>query len=173
MIIDIPSGHHGRRRENHEIQGVVLHAIGEWVVDATNVGGKGNGYVWHCTDWLRAIGRSCHAFVLPDGRIVREVDTRYKAWHARGFNTAYCGIEFALPGVWPYGKFQKAMDGLRPEASYTEAQIKAGVEWCRARALEHDFQITNETVRTHQQVDPGRKKDPGAIFPLDEFIGSI
>ena len=129
----------------------------------------GKGFVWHCTDWLRAIGRSTHVFALPDGRGVREVDSWYKAWHAKGFNSRTVGIEFVLPGVWPYGKFIAAMDGER-EAAYTTKQIAFGADWCRARSLEHGFPLTHETVRTHRQVDPERKHDPGVIFPLEAFL---
>ena len=169
-IVDIPNGAHGRRRQPGEIEGVVLHAIGEWVVDATNLGGKGKGYVWHCTDWLRAIGRSCHAFALPDGRIVREVDSWYKAWHAKGWNSKTVGIEFCLPGVWPYEKFQAAMDGRREEAKYTRAQLDSGAEWARARGVEHSFPISRDTVWTHRSIDPARKKDPGVIFPFEIWL---
>lgn len=152
---------------------VVLHAIGEWVVDSTNLGGKGRGYVWHCTDWLRAIGRSTHAFVLPDGLIVREVDSHYKAWHARGHNSRSVGIEFALRGVWPYHKFQAAMRGERDDAAYTPAQTQAALSWVRARAAEHAFRLTEHSVRTHQQLDPERKLDPGSIFPLGTFLSAV
>lgn len=168
-IVDIPNGAHGRRRRPGEITGITLHAIGEWVVDATDAAGGGKGRIYHCTDWLRAIGRSTHVFALPDGRGVREVDSWYKAWHAAGYNTSTVGIEFVLAGVWPYEKFQKAMEGRRPEAVYTDAQIAFGVEWCQARSVEHGFPLTDETVRTHASRSPGRKKDPGVIFPLADF----
>lgn len=173
-IVDIPNRHHGReRRSDEDIRGVVLHAHAEWVVDTNGDGGKGMGYIWHCTDWLRAIGLSCHAFVLPDGRIVREVDSGYKAYHAGDYNHRSVGLEFVLGGVWPYVEFQEAMDGRRPEARYTDAQIEAGAEWVRARSVEHSFPLTDETVWTHRGIDPGRKKDPGVMFPLERFMGML
>lgn len=173
MIVDIPNGSHGRRRREGEVDQVVLHAIGEWVVDATNLGGKGRGQVWHCTDWLRAIGRSTHAFVLPDGLVVREVDSWYKAWHARGHNSRSVGLEFVLRGVWPWNKFQAAMRGERDDAAYAPAQLRAAEDWVRARAIEHDFRLTELSVRTHRQLDPERKLDPGDVFPLDDFLAAV
>ena len=168
-IVDIPNPHRGTQRSNDTIEGVVLHGHGEWVVDANDAAGQGRGCVWHCTDWLRAIGLSCHAWALPDGRIIREVDSRFKASHAAGYNRRSVGIEFVLEGVWPYDDFQEAMDGNRPEAAYTDAQIRSGAEWVRARSREHGFPLTDETVWTHSGIAPGRKRDPGVIFPLAEF----
>lgn len=172
-IIDIPNGSHGRRRSDAEIDLVVLHAIGEWVVDYTNAGGKGQNYTWHCTDWLRAIGRSCHAFCMPDGRLVREVDSAYKAWHCKGSNSRSVGIEFVLPGVWPYGKFQAAMQGKR-DAAYTDAQIRAGAEWVSDRMIEHEIELSiggnsEAVIRSHSVIAPGLKFDPGVPFPIASF----
>lgn len=166
-IVDIPNGAHGAYRD--EVDGVVLHAIGEWVVDATNAAGGGKGRVYHCTDWLRAIGRSTHVFALPDGRGVREVDSNYRAWHAKGRNSHSCGIEFVLEGLWPYGRFLEVMQGAR-EAKYTADQLYFGVEWVRARAAEHGFEPNVETIWRHSDVSPGRKFDPGTAFPYDNFL---
>ena len=172
-IVDVPSGYHGPRRRHGEIDLVVLHAIGEWVVDATNIAGQGKGWLWHCTDFLRAIGRSTHAFVLPDALIVREVDSWFRARHARGHNSRSVGLEVVLRGVWPYHKFQAAMRGERDDAAYTPAQIRVAEDWVRARAIEHDFRLTEYNVRTHQQLDPDRKLDPGEIFPFDDFLAAV
>ena len=73
-IIDIPNGAHGPHRA--KVEGVVLHAIGEWVVDNSNLAEGGRGRIYHCTDWLRAIGRSCHVFALPDGRGVLSLEAQ-------------------------------------------------------------------------------------------------
>jgi N-acetyl-anhydromuramyl-L-alanine amidase AmpD len=168
-IIDIPSTHKGGRRV---VTGVTLHAIGEWLVDDGDAAGGGVGRIYHCTDWLRATGVSTHVFALPDGRGVREVDSWEKAWHCKGFNTSTVGIEFVLAGVWPYGEFIEAMKGTR-NATYTDEQIAFGVEWCQARSREHGFELTAETVRTHAQRDPDRKRDPGIIFDYPGFIASL
>ncbi len=167
-IIDIPNGAHGPRREEGQIEILVWHAIGEWVVDSTNAGGKGKGYVWHCTDWLRAIGRSTHGFALPDGRIVREVDSWYAAWHAKGWNMRSVGLEYVLPGVWPYARFVEAMKVGHPRAIYTGSQLRAGAEWTRARMLEHGVELLPDNITTHHDLAPTLKWDPGVPFPFEE-----
>ena len=53
------------------------------------------------------------------------------------------------------------------------AQLKAAEEWVRARAVEHDFSLTADSVRTHEAVAPGRKLDPGEIFPLEDFLAAV
>lgn len=167
-IIDIPNGAHGPRREPGAIDRIVWHAIGEWVVDGTNVGGKGRGYVWHCTDWLRAIGRSTHAFALPDGRIVREVDSWYAAWHAKGWNMRSVGLEYVLPGVWPYARFIEAMKVGLAAAVYTGQQLRAGATWTAERMAEHEVAFEPESITTHHDCSPKVKWDPGVPFPFED-----
>lgn len=158
--IDVPNGSHGRRRD--VVDGIVLHGIGEWVLS--------NGDYIHCTNLLQALGLSAHAIALPDGRIVRQVDTWYVAWHCKGHNTRTAGIEFALAGTWDHDAFEDAMQGRR-HAAYTDAQLDVGAAWCRARSVEHEFPVSN--VRTHAQLDPGRKFDPGVPFPLERFLRQL
>jgi len=172
-LIDIPNANHGAQRGPGEIDLLVIHGHGEWVVDLNNDGGLGRGRIWHCTDWLRAIGLSVHAWCLPDGRIVREVDSWRKAFHARAFNRRSIGMEFAVPGVWTYDKLQRAWRTGHPAQLYTDLQLEAGVEWFRARAVEHDIPRAAASVRTHRQLDPGRKTDPGIQFPLESFVAEF
>lgn len=161
-IIDVPNGSHGGARK--KVEGVVLHAMGEWVL-------SGGDYV-HSSNLLQGLGVSAHAIALPDGRIVRQVDSWYVAWHAKGHNARTVGIELALEGTWDFASFENAMVGTRPER-YTDEQIEAAAEWCRARSVEHGFPLNAETVRTHSALDPDRKSDPGAIFPYQEFLAGL
>jgi len=172
-IVDVPNSNHGRKRLPNEIQFFVVHAHAEWVVDLNNDAGLGKGRIWHCTDWLRAIGLSCHAWCMPDGRIVREVDSWRKAFHARGFNRVSIGMEFVVPGVWTYDKLHRAWDSGEPAELYPDIQIEAGLDWFRARADEHDIPRTTSTIRTHRQLDPQRKLDPGEQFPWPAFVAEF
>ena len=175
MIIDIPNAWHGRRRQPGEIDTLVIHAIAEWIVDTQNQAGGGHGRVYHCTDWLRALSRhghsrSVHAFNLPDGRIVREVDSWYKAFHAAGYNTRSVGMEFVVPGVLTYDQFLKA---IRRHHWPSPAQLESGVAWFRARLEEHGVARVPPSVVTHHEIDPERKLDPGPGFPLLDFRDAV
>jgi N-acetyl-anhydromuramyl-L-alanine amidase AmpD len=172
-IIDVPNSNHKRRPAGREIEYLVIHGHGEWVVDGANDGGLGKGRVWHCTDWLRAIGLSCHAWCLPDGRIVREVDSRLKAFHAKSVNSISIGMEFVVPGVWTYGKLHRAWETGIPSVLYTDEQFEAGVEWFRARCVEHGIPKRRSSIRTHRELDPQNKIDPGVQFPLDRFVEAV
>lgn len=167
-VIDIPNAHHGDRKPV-PLDTLVIHGHAEWVVDANNDGGRGRGEIWHCTDWLRAIGLSCHAWCLPDGRIVREVDSWKKAYHAASWNSRSIGMEFVVPGVWTYEDLQTAWKTGAPNL-YSEAQYHAGLDWFLARAREHGIPRIASSIRTHWQIAPGLKVDPGRQFPLERFV---
>jgi N-acetyl-anhydromuramyl-L-alanine amidase AmpD len=171
-MIDIPNTHHGPRRQPGAIDLFVIHAHAEWVVDGGNDAGGGAGRIWHCTDWLRAIGLSVHAWCLPDGRIVREVDSWDTAWHAKGFNERSIGMEFVVPGVWTYDKIHAAWTTGTP-GLYSGLQLEAGIEWYRARAREHGIPLAPEALRTHHDLDPTRKVDPGRQFPFADFLSEF
>lgn len=171
-IIDVPNSNQKARKTGVSIDTLVVHGHGEWVVDQANDAGGGKGRVWHCTDWLRAIGLSVHAWCLPDGRIVREVDSWRKAFHAGGWNSRSIGMEFVVPGVWTYDEIHRAWETGEPDL-YTEAQFNAGLEWYLARASEHGLPRAAKTMRAHWQIDPGRKVDPGRQFPLERFVSAF
>lgn len=102
---------------------------------------------------------SAHYVVTEEGDIVRMVDETKRAWHAgvarwRGIgdvNSASIGIEIVNPGhEWGYRAFP-------------EAQMEALIP------LVHDIisrhAITRGNVVGHSDVAPGRKQDPGELFP--------
>ena len=102
---------------------------------------------------------SCHYFVWEDGRIWQLVPEARRAWHAgRSFwageadmNSRSIGIEIVNTGH----------DGGAPP--FPEAQIEAVAALCRDIAQRLD--IPPERVLAHSDIAPGRKIDPGEIFP--------
>ena len=102
---------------------------------------------------------SSHYLVEEDGRVFRLVAEERRAWHAgvsfwrseRDVNAHSIGIEIVNPGH---------EHGYR---SYPEVQIGAVfdlVEGVRSR-----WDIPDRNVVGHSDVAPGRKVDPGELFP--------
>lgn len=107
---------------------------------------------------------SYHYFISRIGDVYRFVDESMKAWHAGvssflgrpDCNTYSIGVAFA--------------NDQKGEA-FTGAQIDAGVALvariARARG------IPTSRITTHAAIAPGRKVDPGPLFPWSEFIARI
>ena len=101
---------------------------------------------------------SAHYLVDEDGRILRLVDERHRAWHAgrshwRGVtdvNSASIGIEIVNPGH----EF-----GYRP---FPETQMGALIPLVADIKERHG--ITRGNVVGHSDVAPARKQDPGELF---------
>lgn len=107
---------------------------------------------------------SAHYMIEEDGRIFRLVEEQQRAWHAgksfwRGItdiNSASIGIELVNPGH-QYGY-----------RVFPQAQIDA------LKELMHDIIRRNKLapatcVLAHADVAPGRKEDPGELFPWKEL----
>lgn len=133
---------------------IIIHAMGEFI--------KCDGSYLHAVDFLREIGLSAHALICPDGSIIQCRPIDKGAYHAKGHNTTSIGIEFLVPGPHDYGSFIETIK----KPYLTDAQYLAGVELC------HKWGEDLNIVR-HSDIDPQRKKDPGAGFPWDEFINDI
>lgn len=101
---------------------------------------------------------SAHYLVDEDGRILRLVDERHRAWHAgrshwRGVtdvNSASIGIELVNPGL----EF-----GYRP---FTDAQMGAVIPL--VADIKERHAITRGNVVGHSDIAPARKQDPGELF---------
>ncbi|MFZ2102874.1 MAG: N-acetylmuramoyl-L-alanine amidase [Oricola sp.] len=102
---------------------------------------------------------SCHYIVHEDGRIVQMVPEERRAWHAGtsfwkgetdinsrsvGIEIVNAGHEFGLP-------------------DYPDRQIEAVIALSRGILSRHA--IPAERVLAHSDVAPGRKRDPGELFP--------
>lgn len=102
---------------------------------------------------------SSHYTVDEDGTIYRHVDEAKRAWHAgvsswsgaTDINARSIGIEIVNPGH----EF-----GYRP---FTKPQIDAVIEL--SKGILERWPITPSRVLAHSDVAPGRKIDPGELFP--------
>jgi N-acetylmuramoyl-L-alanine amidase len=102
---------------------------------------------------------SCHYLVWEDGRVWQLVAEARRAWHAgksfwageTDMNSRSIGIEIVNPGH----------DGGAP--AFPDAQVEAVIALCRDIAGRRN--IKPERILGHSDVAPGRKIDPGEIFP--------
>ncbi|WP_099864624.1 N-acetylmuramoyl-L-alanine amidase [Pararhizobium haloflavum] len=112
-------------------------------------------------DWLTSAESrvSCHYFVRENGQVVQLLPERARAWHAGAgswqgasdINSRSIGVEIANPGH---------DNGYR---DFTERQIEAVISLCLdcgERRL-----IPAARILAHSDVAPGRKQDPGELFP--------
>jgi len=107
---------------------------------------------------------SSHYFVHTDGRVVALVEEEKRAWHAgkaswagdSDVNARSIGIEIANWG-------HAALEAGHELPCFAEAQIGAVEALCRDILSRHD--IAARQVLAHSDVAPGRKQDPGELFP--------
>jgi N-acetylmuramoyl-L-alanine amidase len=98
---------------------------------------------------------SAHYLVARDGTIYQLVDERHRAWHAgtsrwgsdEDLNSSSIGIELDNDGAEPY----------------PAAQIDALL--ALLADLRSRYDIPRENFLGHGDIAPGRKVDPGALFP--------
>jgi len=108
---------------------------------------------------------SAHYLIGGDGRVTRLVDEANRAWHAgkaywagiSDINSAAIGIEIQNPGH----EF-----GYQP---FTDSQIESIITLAREILGRHD--IPAGRVLGHSDVAPGRKQDPGELFPWARLAG--
>lgn len=145
--IDHPSPNHDAR--TLPVSMIVLHYTAAPLRESLNVLCDGRG--------SRRV--SAHYLVAEDGTIYRLVDELRRAWHAgvsrwRGIedvNSASIGIEIVNLGHDRQGR-------ARP---YPQKQIEAVANLCLDLQSRHDI----VDVVGHSDVAPGRKIDPGELFP--------
>jgi N-acetylmuramoyl-L-alanine amidase len=140
---------------------------------------------------------SAHLVIDRDGTITQMVPFNRIAWHAgksewghlKGMNKYSIGIELACAGklrkrengtwvswsgaVIPTSEVtvakHKDEDGTAGWHEYTEAQIEAAIKAGLALHREYDF----DDVLGHDDVSPGRKVDPGPLFPMISFRSKV
>jgi len=147
-----PSPNHGERKNGRRPDMVVLHYTG--MPDA------GEALQWLCNPVSEV---SAHYFVFEDGRVLQLVPEARRAWHAgvsfwageTDINSCSIGIEIANVGH---------IGGM---PSFPAEQIE------RVTVLTKDictrWSIRPDRVLAHSDVAPGRKQDPGELFPWDEL----
>lgn len=138
----------GPRREAARPDMIILHYTGMETGEAAEA--------WLCNPESEV---SSHYLVHEDGRIVQMVRETDRAWHAgRGswngaadINSSSIGIEIVNSGI----------EGGLPQ--FPDAQIEAVIALCRDISARHS--ISRERILAHSDVAPGRKIDPGPMFP--------
>jgi len=102
---------------------------------------------------------SSHYVIEENGDVYQLVDDDKRAWHAGAcewageadVNSASIGIELVHPGhEWGYREFM-------------EPQIDALIDLCKGLISQYDISL--ERILGHEDVAPGRKQDPGELFP--------
>ena len=136
---------------------------------------------------------SAHLVIGRNGEIFQLVPFNIIAWHAgvssyggrSGFNNYSIGIELDNAGIltrtgndfqsWFGKKYMpnEVMEGVHRNESlsrhwhiYTERQLEVNEE---VTGLILDRYKSIEHILGHEEIAPGRKKDPGPAFPLDKF----
>ncbi|AWM86422.1 N-acetylmuramoyl-L-alanine amidase [Microvirga sp. 17 mud 1-3] len=143
-----PSPNHGERKDGRRPDMLILHYTG--MPDA------GEALQWLCNPISQV---SAHYFVFEDGRVIQMVPEARRAWHAGAsywdgetdLNSRSIGIEIANPGH---------PGGLPP---FPDAQIDSVA--ALARDIVSRWRIPPTRVLAHSDVAPGRKVDPGELFP--------
>lgn len=154
-IIETPSPNHGERKTVSGVVGVsmvVLHYTG--MKSAAEA-------LARLTDPAAQV--SAHYLVDDEGLIYRMVPEDRRAWHAgvsywqgvRDINSVSVGIEITNPGHdYDYRAF-------------TQKQIDAVIALTRDIQARH--QIGAASVIGHSDIAPGRKIDPGELFPWQDL----
>ena len=137
---------------------IVVHAMGEYIRDPDPI---------FAANFLEKLGLSAHALIVPNGDVMICRQDSQRAYHARGFNTDSLGVEFLVPGSHNYGSFLKTLksDWVTP------AQYDSGIDFVGQWMSDHN--ISNNKVKRHSDISPGRKVDPGRGFKWEWFLGEL
>jgi N-acetylmuramoyl-L-alanine amidase len=145
-----PSANHDERRDGRAPDILMLHYTG--MPDAADA-------LRTLTDHVRERRVSSHYFVFENGHVLQLVPEARRAWHAGAgswgtdtdINTRSIGIEIANPGH---------AGGLPP---FPQEQIAAVARLCQDIVAR--WSIAPQRVLAHSDTAPGRKEDPGELFP--------
>ncbi len=165
----LPSPNHSSR-EGWEVDAVVIHHIslppgrfGSGHVEdffLNRLDPAGDPFFPEIVD-LRV---SAHFLVERRGRVTQFVDTDRKAWHAG---------ESCLGGLPDVNRFSVGIELEGDEESgYTEAQYETLERLLRDLMGGHPG-IRPERIVGHEDVSPGRKRDPGALFDWERVRSGL
>jgi N-acetylmuramoyl-L-alanine amidase len=147
-----PSPNHGERKAGRRPTMLILHYTG--------MPDEGEALQWLCNPVSQV---SAHYFVFEDGRVVQMVPEARRAWHAgvsfwdgeTDVNSSSVGIEIANPGH---------PGGLPP---FSDAQTESVI--ALAKDITTRWSMPAHHVLAHSDVAPGRKQDPGELFPWERL----
>lgn len=168
---------HGRGQ--HDPHTVIWHAMGQYIKcdpwSVRHFGKKGiklsNGTIYHATEWLKMIGLSAH-FMVEGKTVIECKDPKDVAYHAKGHNTGFIGVELLVPGVFDsVSQLYRKINGLHwiPADQYgTAVSLQKELDKTFGKRLE---------MTTHSGVDERLmqsgdklKQDPGKGFPFRQFM---
>jgi len=174
-----PSPNHGERRGRfaHEPPDILLlHYTG--MPDGQGVSAAERAIRWLT---LPVSEVSAHYVVDEDGRITQLVPELRRAWHAgRGswgeesdVNSASIGIEIVNPGHWWDMGLSPDRDTAQPVEVHPGYRPFPAAQIAAVIALAHDIVARNgipaDRVLAHSDTAPGRKRDPGELFPWKDL----
>lgn len=160
-------------------KGIVLHAM---------LSDFGDLSAW---EFLESKGLSAHAFITPEGFVVKGQDDDKVAYHAgrsrhgslTNLNYYYLGVEVLLDRM-PYRKWLESISIKDPYSQFTKLintvdwvqslQLDALVWWCADMINKYDIPLENIVYHSEVSGDDVRgegkgKVDPGKTFPKYEF----
>ena len=146
----VPSPNFGERKNGKAVNYIILHYTDTQTTEQA---------LGLLLDPAREV--SAHYVVEENGKIIQMVADEHRAWHAgvsqwhgeTDMNSVSLGIEIVNPGH-TYG-----------HKPFPDAQIATVIELCRVKMAQ--FNITPENVLGHSDIAPGRKQDPGPLFPWE------
>ncbi|WP_112662594.1 N-acetylmuramoyl-L-alanine amidase [Microvirga flavescens] len=147
-----PSPNHGERKDGRRPDMVILHYTG--------MPSETEALQWLCNPVSQV---SAHYFVFEDGRVLQLVPESRRAWHAglsswngeSDINSSSIGIEIANAGH-PGGS-----------PPFPDAQIDSVITLIKD--ITNRWRIPADRVLAHSDVAPGRKVDPGEVFPWEKL----
>lgn len=166
-MITVRQTHHKARYG--KVAGCLVHSMGEYILTAT-------GPVYGPT-FLEDSGLSAHAFIPPDGNVIRGVDTERVAYHAgksrwkgiEGLNGTFLGVELLVQGEHTFSTFVKRIQ--EPDC-YTEDQYKGLGQLLAAWGRRYGFDkpmILGHSMVSGPDVRDDPKPDPGDGFDWDRL----
>lgn len=154
-------GFHGYASRNKPVSAIVIHT-------AENNPGS-NSAVAIGQYFSRTSRQASYHTVVDSSQALRLLPWGYTAFHVRGANSWTLGLSFAT---------RAALWGRHP--AWDAQAIEHGAKEAAAMAKKYNIPvrlISAEDARrgvrgftTHAAMDPGRRSDPGAGFPMQRFL---
>lgn len=152
-IIQRPSPNHGKRPAGVAVDCLVLHA---------DAGRSEEGTLgWLANPESKV---SYHYLVGRTGTVYQCVPDARRAWHA-GVSTFQ-----GRPNVNDYSLGVSFANSQAGEP-FRAAQLAAGVQLVADLCAKHAIPLTR--ITTHAAIAPGRKHDPGPLFPFAQFVTDV
>jgi N-acetyl-anhydromuramyl-L-alanine amidase AmpD len=155
----------GYPSRNSSITCIVLH---------TTENEPGNGVAMNVARWQASTAPAPSSYhkIVDTHNIIQTVSDNHTAFHAVGFNSRGLGVSFATRAVrWG----QNAANDTR----MLERGAWVVAQWCKL----HNIPVRTITrtqgvngvrgIITHAAVDPTRRSDPGANFPMARFLNLV